>query len=96
MDGAVGPSEHDAPLIIHADAEEAAPVAPQRLEPISGRRTSWPKGVGFDAAEGPISIPQVSSPFPSPDGGSGRRCGVVSDASARPPLPSVVWLPARR
>jgi len=35
----VDPAEHNSPLLVHADAVEALPVALERLEVVSRRRT---------------------------------------------------------
>jgi hypothetical protein len=34
---ALGPAEHDAPLVVHADRVEAPKVAPQGLQPVTRR-----------------------------------------------------------
>ena len=35
---ALGPAEEDSPLVVDSDAVEAAPLPPERLEPVARRR----------------------------------------------------------
>ena len=42
----VDPAKHDSPLLVHANAVEALPVALERLEVVARRRTQIQKSLG--------------------------------------------------